>query len=120
MTTEGVTPECYIPMCSTVPRWRVSDLDGAGQLDVCERHLARLVERKLRRMDERTEDGSARCIVAPLFTVEDAADLAPLLAVGAEVYGLCANREIARLMSELDGSALDALLGAYGGREAMR
>ena len=116
-----ITPRvCWLPDCRTAPRWGVTDLAGQGQLGACEPHLARLVERKLRREDRQTEDGAARVVVSPLFEVENVADLAPMVAVGAEVYGLVVKREIAALVRSLSDDELDALFRSYGGREALR
>lgn len=109
---------CYLPDCSTAPRWRVSDLNGEGALGACEPHLARLVDRKQRRLGAAGEE--SRVILSPLFEVEDVRDLAPMIACGAEVYGLVAAREIPGMVDSLSGAELDALFRSYGGREALR
>ena len=108
MTEETAPSECYLPDCPASPRWGVTDLDGAGRLAVCTPHLPRLVHRKMKRTD-------ARVIVSPLFEVGDVAELAPLVAVGCEVYGLCADLEIPRRVDSLPDADYAALVRSYGG-----
>lgn len=113
MSAGPVPQVCYLPDCIAPPKWAVTDLAGQGQLGACTDHLPRLASRKMRRINRL--GGDQRVIVSPLFEVDHVSQLAPLVAVGSEVYGLVANRELAERVDKLSITDFAVLVRSYGG-----
>lgn len=70
--------------CVRPARWKVCDTAGEGARVACDEHLPRVASRCVRRFD-----GPA--VVSPMFLAGHVDDLAPLLLLGADVYGLVAD-----------------------------
>jgi hypothetical protein len=106
---------CYLvsPKCGEPGRWRVVDVDNRIGNEpgrrACDAHLARLVERTMRRVK------GAPVAVEPVFPVSRAADLIPLLAVTGGVYGLVNSPVAAQTVDRLDPLARAALYRSYEG-----
>ena len=94
--------ECVIGACGAPAKFRVVDVEGELQRDVCGRHLARQVARMLRK-------AKGGVVVEPI-DAQVLGDLLPLLAVGASIYGLVSDPTAALAFTHMSEEAARSFL----------